>query len=227
MAVYAIGDLHLPFGRNLSMEVFGPVWKDYTQRLAQNWGRLVSESDTVVVAGDLSWAGDMNEAVADFLWLEKLPGKKLLVKGNHDHYWCSVSRMRRILAENGVASVDFIHNSSVYADGLSLCGTRGWFLDETGDRKVFERELGRLTRSLEAARDRDRRICFLHYPPVCREFDCCEIRKILEDFGVKHCYYGHLHGNSVSGAFRGTINGVKYDCISADSVGFMPVLIRE
>ncbi|MBQ8898383.1 MAG: metallophosphoesterase [Clostridia bacterium] len=226
MAIYALGDLHLPFGREKSMEIFGEGWKNYTARIKANWEKLISPEDTVVVPGDLSWAISLEEALPDFLWLDKLPGRKLLIKGNHDYYWCSLTKMRRFLGENGIISVDFIHNSSVSVEGLSLCGTRGWFLDSGDDTHIFQRELGRLKASLSAARPGEKIVCFLHYPPLCREFDCPEIRSIMEEAGVSSCYYGHLHGASHSGAFSGMHNGIRYACVSADGVGFMPVLVR-
>lgn len=226
MAVYAMGDLHLPFGRDRSMEIFGQAWKDYTARIERNWNKLISPEDTVVIAGDLCWAMGMEEALPDFRWVENLSGKKLLVKGNHDYYWASLSKMRRTLNDSGISSIDFIHNSCVVVDGLALCGTRGWFTDEGNDKKIFDRELGRLKASLSAAPKELPKIFFLHYPPICSEFDCPEIRGILEDFGVSACYYGHLHGPSIYGAFNGVHNGIKYRCISADGLGFMPELVR-
>ncbi len=226
MAIYAIGDLHLPFGRDRSMEVFGPIWKDYTRRIETNWRKLVEHGDTVVVVGDLSWAMDMASALPDFLWLDRLPGKKYLIKGNHDYYWTSLAKMRRVLTENGVTTVDFIHNESVLCEGINLCGTRGWFSDLEDDGKIYARELGRLRASLATANGNCKTACFLHYPPICREFDSPEIRGILEEYSVSSCYYGHLHGNSIAGAFNGVQNEIRYTCVSADAVGFMPVLVR-
>ena len=225
MSVYAIADLHLPFGRDRSMEIFGPAWKDYTLRIEQNWNKLIEPKDTVVIAGDFAWAMGIEESLPDFRWLERLPGKKLLIKGNHDYYWSSVTKMRRVLGENGISSVDFIHNSCV-VDGLALCGTRGWFTDEGDDKKIFERELGRLRASLASAPEGIPKVCFLHYPPICREFNCPEIQEIMEKNGVFACYYGHLHGYSLNGAFKGVHNGIKYEYISGDGIGFMPVLVR-
>lgn len=226
MAVYAIADLHLPFGRDRSMEIFGPAWKDYTRRIEQNWNKLIEADDTVVVAGDFCWAMGMEEALPDFRWIDALPGKKLLVKGNHDYYWASVTKMKRVLNDNGIFSVDFIHNSCSVVDGLALCGTRGWFIDEGNDRRIFERELGRLRASLDAAPSDLPKVCFLHYPPICSEFDCIEIRAVLEQYDVSACYYGHLHGQSLKGAFSGEHNGVRYHNISGDGTGFMPLLVR-
>ena len=226
MAVYAIADLHLPFGKDKSMEVFGPLWKDYTIRIEKNWNKLITLSDTVVIAGDFAWAMGMEEALPDFRWIDALPGKKLLIKGNHDYYWASVTKMRKVLSENGIHSVDFIHNSCAVVDGLALCGTRGWFTDEGDDKRIFDREFGRLRASLASAPVGLPKVCFLHYPPICKEFDCPEIQNIMEQNGVSVCYYGHLHGSSLNGAFKGVRNGVRYECISGDGIGFMPVLVR-
>jgi predicted phosphohydrolase len=149
------------------------------------------------------------------------------LKGNHDYYWTGLSKMRRFLAEKGIGGVDFLHNASVTADGLSLCGTRGWCPEAAEEGTVYARELGRLRASLAAAEHPDRRVCFLHYPPVGRGFDCPEIRAILSEFGVRRCYYGHLHGPSLGGAFRGEADGVRYECISADGADFTPRLVRD
>ena len=225
MAIFAIGDLHLSLDGAKPMDVF-PGWEDYVRRLEDNWRRLVSPGDTVVLAGDTSWAMSLEAARKDLAFLQSLPGKKVLLKGNHDYWWCTMNKMRAFLKNEGMDTLDFLHNNCVAAEGKALCGTRSWMFDQgqPHDEKMMARECGRLRMSLEAAGEAEK-IVFLHYPPVYPSANAQEMVSILHEYGVRRCFYGHLHGGSIRYAVQGTVDGIEYRLISADSVGFCPVKI--
>ena len=167
MALYAIGDLHLSLTADKPMEVFGPAWENYTERIGDALSRLTA-GDVLVLAGDTSWGIDLNEAEADFRFLDQFPCKKYLVKGNHDYWWSTVSKMKNFFTEKGLTTLDFLHNNCALYGDYALCGTRGWFFEEDQkphNAKVLNREVGRLETSLKAAEGRSI-FCFLHYPPL-------------------------------------------------------------
>lgn len=228
MAVYAIADLHLSFGTDKPMDVFRG-WENYTDRIKANWSRLVEETDTVVIAGDISWAMDLRDTGADFAFINALPGRKLLLKGNHDYWWTTKAKMDRWLAESGFDTMEILHNNCFVRDGKALCGSRGWFYDaETdADMKVLSREAGRLRMSLDAAKKTGLEpIVFLHYPPIYNDMECQEITTVLKEYGVRLCYYGHIHGgNAARRAFEGERDGIVYRLISCDHLGFTPLHI--
>lgn len=225
MAVFTIGDTHLSLGAAKPMDIF-PGWDNYTERLRENWLRLVSEGDTVVLAGDISWGMSLEQSRADFAWLEALPGRKLLMKGNHDYWWTTVTKMKTFFDACGFHSFDFLHNNCHIVDGVALCGTRSWLFDagEEHDEKVMNREKGRLIASLEAAGDAPK-IAFLHYPPLCAGARAEDIIDILHRYDVKRCCYGHLHGAAIRRAVQGVVDGIDYRLVSADGAGFCPVKI--
>ena len=228
MALYAIGDLHLSLTANKSMEVFGEAWRGYVDRIAAALSGL-TEEDTLLLAGDTSWGIDMAEAEADFRFLDRLPGKKLLLKGNHDYWWSTVSKMSGFFAEKGLNSFDFLHNNCHFYGDYALCGTRGWFQEENQkppDAKVLNREIMRLETSLRAAGERPI-LCFLHYPPMYQGYECPEILALLEKYQVRACFYGHLHGPTIRRRFEGERNGTAFSLISADYLGFVPKKICE
>ena len=232
MALYVIGDTHFSEGCNKPMDIFGGAWTGYRDKLVSALSVLQPE-DTLVVAGDFSWGMSLREALPDFRLLDRFPGKKLLIKGNHDYWWETVSKMKRFFAENTIETIDFLHNSCYFYNGAALCGTRGWFYDKNdpaaGDDKIFKRELIRLEASLKAAVDQGATEidCFLHYPPVFAGTEVPQITEILSRYPVKRLFYGHLHGDSLRGAFSGTRNGIYYAVVSADALGFKPIQIRE
>ncbi len=232
MALYVIGDTHFSEGCNKPMDIFGGAWTGYRDKLVSSLSILRSE-DTLVLAGDFSWGMSLQEALPDFRLLDSFPGKKLLIKGNHDYWWETVSKMKRFFAENAIETIDFLHNSCYFYNGAALCGTRGWFYDKNdpaaGDDKIFKRELIRLEASLKAAVDQGAREidCFLHYPPVFAGTEVPQITEILSRYPVKRVFYGHLHGESLRGAFSGMRNGIYYAVVSADALGFRPIQIRE
>lgn len=232
VSVFVIGDLHLSLTVNKPMDLFGGVWNGYVEKIREGWNALVSQEDTVILAGDTSWGMSLDEALADFRFIEALPGKKLLLKGNHDYFWTTVTGMRRFLAEQGIRSLDFLHNTCAVIDGTAFCGTRGWFLENENDAdgdggKVYRRELIRLRTSLDEGRKSGAQelVAILHYPPLYQSFRCGEILDILSAYSVRRCYYGHLHGRSLKYAREGEINGVQYACISADHLNFRPVRV--
>ena len=227
MSVFAIGDLHLSMGADKPMDIFGPAWEHHTERLEEAWRAAVAPEDTVVLAGDTSWGISLAESLPDFAFLESLPGKKILIKGNHDYYWDTMRKMDRFLEEHGIRSIRFLRNDFVAAEGVALCGAKGWFPDEDAaghDRKIYLREVGRLRTSLQKAADAGfaRRIVFLHYPPVMPGVSYPEIIEALREFGVEECFYGHLHGAGLAAAVQGERDGVRYRCISGDHIRFVP-----
>lgn len=226
MAIYTIGDLHLSLGCEKPMDIF-PGWQGYMEKLERHWNTLVRPEDTVVLAGDTSWAMKLEDTVADFSFLQRLPGQKLLLKGNHDYWWTTVKKMERFLQENGFDSLHILHNNSILAEGLAVCGTRSWMFDvgEAHDEKVMNRELGRLRASLDAAQEGAERVAFLHYPPVYPNANAQQVIDLLKEYNVKRCFYGHLHGNAIRFAMQGMVDGIEYRLISADALAFCPYKI--
>ncbi len=220
MALYAIGDTHLSLASDKPMDVFGGGWEGYVDKLREGFAQ-VEDGDTVVLCGDLSWAMGLEEGREDFAFLDSLPGRKLMLKGNHDYWWNTAAKMNRFFQENGFASLNILHNNCYGYGAYALCGTRGWFYEETGDQKVFRRELIRLEASLKAAGERPK-LCFLHYPPCYQGYVCREIIELLERYGVERCFYGHLHGGSHRLAVEGRYGQVDYHLVAADYLGFRP-----
>lgn len=225
MAVFTIGDTHLSLGSSKPMDIFSG-WDNYVCRLEENWRRLISDEDTVVIAGDVSWGISLEEAKQDFVFLNSLPGKKILMKGNHDYWWTTVKKMTEFLEASGLNTLSFLFNNCHVVDGTALCGTRSWLFDvgEPHDEKVMNRELGRLKMSLDAAGDLPK-IAFLHYPPLCAGAHAEGVLELLHQYGVRRCYYGHLHGAAIRRAFQGERDGIEFRLVSADSVDFCPVKI--
>ena len=208
------------------MDVFGGGWTGYVDKLKEGFSQIRPE-DTVVLCGDLSWAMGLEEAREDFAFLNALPGKKLLMKGNHDYWWTTVSKMNQFFQENNFTTFEILHNNCALYGDVALCGTRGWFYEEDrGEHsaKIFNRELIRLETSLKAAGEREK-FCFLHYPPLYQGYRCQEIIDLMKRYGVTRCYYGHLHGGSHRLAVSGDQDGVEYHLVAADYLGFKPELI--
>ncbi len=229
MALYAIADLHLSLGCNKPMDVF-PGWHGYVDRLREQWISTVQDEDVVVIAGDISWGMTLNEALEDFRFLDQLPGKKLLLKGNHDYWWETRRKMDMFFEQHQLSTITVVHNDCYpLGDGRAVCGTRGWFYDAEADadKKVLNREIGRLTMSVNAAREQGvEPIVFLHYPPFYAGVTCEEMMTALHDLGITHCYYGHIHGrNAIQKATNGCIDGIMLKLISGDALQFMPFLI--
>ena len=228
MALYAIGDTHLSLTSGKPMDIFGGGWAGYVDKLREGFNATVSQGDTVVICGDVSWGMSLEEARADFAFLDALPGgRKLLLKGNHDYWWTTASKMQAFFQENGFRTLDILHNNCHFYGETALCGTRGWFYEEErGEHsaKIFHRELIRLEASLKAVGEREK-LCFLHYPPLYQGYRCPEILELLERYGVSRCFYGHLHGGSHRLAVTGRQGSVDYALVSADYLGFRPLKI--
>lgn len=228
MALYTIADLHLSLSSNKPMDIFGG-WDNHMERLAENWSKTVSPEDIVVIPGDISWAMDLDEARADFDYINRLNGLKIISKGNHDYWWTTMAKMNAFLAENGFDSIKILHNNHYAYGKYGICGTRGW-INETevpADAKVLAREAQRLEVSVKSAFGEGLEpIVFLHYPPMYAN-DCnYDILEIMYKYNVKECYYGHLHGRSHKNAVCGERDGINFHLISGDFVQFCPVLVK-
>ncbi len=226
MALFAISDLHLSFGADKPMSVF-KGWENHTERLENAWRRVVTDDDTVVLCGDTSWALKTCDAAPDFKFIDSLPGKKIILKGNHDLWWPTVKKLREFFDENGIKTVDILHNNFFHAGDFSICGSRGWLYDASGekDEKVVRRECGRIETSLTLGTQNGQTpILFLHYPPVYGDFVCEEIFSVIKRFGVKDIYYGHIHGSGLYNTVK-EYDGVKMHLISCDCVDFTPIFI--
>ena len=225
MALYAIGDLHLCLSAPKPMDIFGGAWVGYMDKLKQGLS-VIGPEDTTVLLGDLSWALDLDSAKADFAWINDIPGKKIILKGNHDYWWSTASKAHRFFDENGIKSIDILHNNFFEYGEYALCGTRGWFYEEEKgvehDRKIMRRELMRLEASLEAAGER-KKLVFLHYPPIFLKYRCDEILELLKKYEVRLCCYGHIHGKGCAASFNGWRDGTEFRLVSADYLDFTPI----
>lgn len=229
MALFAIADTHLSLSTNKSMNVFSG-WDDYVERLERHWREIVTDDDTVVIAGDISWGMNLKQAQKDFAFLHSLPGKKLIFKGNHDYWWTTRRQMDLFFEQNGFDSLRIVHNDAVTVeDRYAVCGTRGWFFDaeEDADKLVLLREAGRLRTSIKAAKETGLTpVVFLHYPPRYADQICPEILAVLEEEEMTHCFYGHVHSNGIRLAVQGEVEGIHYRLISADALQFCPILVQ-
>ena len=229
MSLFAIADLHLSFGCDKPMDVFDG-WQNYTARLEKNWRAIVKEEDTVVIAGDISWAMKLDDTVKDFTFIQSLPGKKLIMKGNHDYWWSTKKKIDEFLSSQGFHTISIIHNNAVVVGEVAVCGTRGWLYNSQTDEdiKIVNREVGRLNASIDdAERQGAEPIVFLHYPPVYDGAECAEILNVLKKRGIRKCYFGHIHGSQAAKrAIMGDYDGIKMYLISCDYSNFTPVLVR-
>lgn len=224
MALYAIGDLHLCLGAPKPMDVFGGSWVGYMKKLEAGLS-VIRPEDTTVLLGDLSWALDLQDAQADFAWIDRIPGRKIILKGNHDYWWSTVAKFQNFCALHGFTNQFLLNNNHFEYDGWAICGTRGWFFEEEKsgqhDEKVFRRELMRLEASLRSAGALPKMV-FLHYPPRYKGYECGEILELLQQYNVRRCFFGHLHGASHSLALEGLWDGIEYRLVSADRLDFRP-----
>ncbi len=224
MSIFGISDLHLSFGADKPMDIFRG-WENHTDRLFANWNRLVSEKDTVVLPGDLSWALKLAETEKDFEFLKYLNGRKILLKGNHDLWWSTAKKIHTFFEEKKIDNVEILFNNTIIAENFAIAGTRGWFYDNSGSEKVLLREAGRLESSIKAAKETGLPILvFLHYPPVYGEYVCREILDILQKYEITEVYHGHIHGYGFNNAVK-EFEGIKFHLISCDCTQFTPVKI--
>jgi len=225
MALYAISDLHLSFGVDKPMDIFGAGWKDYTEKIKTGF-EILTPDDVCIICGDISWGMNFDESLNDFYFIDKLPGKKIILKGNHDYWWNTVSKMKAFFEANNITSISILHNNCYHYDTAAICGTRGWLFDDELDtaqnEKVMAREVLRLRTSLEAANSFKEKLCFFHYPPRYKNTVSYDIISVMNEFGVKRCIYGHLHGDGHKAATLGLAEGIDYEMVSADFISFTP-----
>lgn len=228
MSIYVIGDLHLSFGVDKPMNIFGENWENHAEKIKKNWLKRVNENDTVILPGDFSWAMYLEESEKDFEFLNSLPGRKILSKGNHDYWWTTVTKMYKFLKEKNFNNIDFLYNNSYLIEDKIIVGTRGWTTNSKSEEnyRILKRENDRLKLSLESGLKQfggDKEIyAFIHYPPFFKEMVPEEInfRATLEKYNVKKCIYAHLHGDSHKEAIEGEINGISYSLASSDYLNF-------
>lgn len=234
MSIYVIADLHLSFKEPKPMHIFGNNWTDHPEKIRKNWLEKVKEEDLVVLPGDFSWAMHLEDTYEDFKYLNSLPGKKLLLKGNHDYWWTTLKKMREFLKKNNFSNIDFIYNNSYMYENTILTGTRGWaVLDSDNSKKMIKREDIRLKLAIEEGikeygTDKEI-IVFMHYPPITKNKILSEEEmkfiELMKKYNVKRCYYGHLHGNSIYDAVEGKIQGIELKLVSADRLDFKLIKI--
>lgn len=224
MALYGIADLHLSFSVDKPMDIYGPAWVNHAERVAEAWGKEIKEEDTVVIAGDISWGLKLAEAETDLRWIDSLPGTKVFIKGNHDPWWTSISKLNR-LSE----TMHFLQNDFFVYEGKAICGSRGWLCPGSSDykahdEKIYLRELLRLRASLESAKAEgfEEIIGFMHYPPTNEKREASGFTEIWEEFGVGNVYYGHLHGDNREIGKDFTLEGITYSLISCDFLDCRP-----
>lgn len=233
MKIWALSDLHLSLDGNKSMDVFGGDWENYMQKIKENWNNQVDEGDIVLVAGDISWAMRLEEAVQDLKFFDSLKGTKIIIKGNHEYWWKSISAVRNILPSNMIA----LQNDCYKIGNNIFCGTRGWVLPEKGkplsaeDEKIYKREIERLKLTLSAMQKQreegNKVFCMMHFPPFDFEHDDSEFTKLLEEYNVDYCIYGHLHNTKGKCPIFWQKGNVKYYFTSTDALCHNPIEICE
>ena len=230
MSLYCISDPHLSFSCDKPMDIFGDRWQDYVAKLEKNWKETVGGEDIVILPGDISWAMNLSQALEDFKFINALPGRqKIILKGNHDYWWTSRSKMESFFEENGLDTLKILHNNFFpYDEKYGICGSRGW-INEDGkvhDKKILDREAGRLEASILPCVESGREpIVFLHYPPLYAEEICNEVYDVLKKYNVKKCFYGHIHGASYRYAIDGVYDGIDFRLASCDYLEFVPIKI--
>ena len=234
MSIFAIADLHLSFAPDVDkpMDIYGARWHDHAARLERNWRELVTDDDTVIVAGDISWALNLEDAKYDLDWVDSLPGHKVLYKGNHDLWWNGITKLNKMY-EN----ITFVQNDCFEAEDFVICGTRGWLTPDNddfkeADEKIYRRELMRMESSLSAGKrlldEKKEMVAVMHFPPVSKTASFSGFQQLFEDYGIKHVLYGHIHGeDGFKNTIRGNHHGVEYDLISLDFLNCRPMLLER
>lgn len=234
MSIYAIGDLHLSFCPTVDkpMDIYGSGWYNHAERLKRNWCDMIRDEDTVIIPGDISWGLKLEEAGYDLRWIDSLPGRKVMIKGNHDLWWNGITKLNRMYE-----SITFLQNDFYYAEGIFICGSRGWLTPDndeygTDDEKIYRREMLRLRASLDKAAEfpecsGDRILGVLHYPPVSKPAAFSGFQQIFEEYGVKRVIYGHVHGaDGFRNAIQGMYHGIQYQLVSLDYLNCRPLCIK-
>ena len=242
MSIYVIGDLHLSFHENKPMDIFGENWKGHEEKIRKDWINKVTEKDLVILPGDFSWSTYLKDTYDDFNYLNSLPGKKLLLKGNHDYWWTTLKSMRNFLKENSFENIDFIFNNAYEFENYIIAGTRGWSQTEEENEKFLNRETQRLEMSLKQAKEIQEKklqeeniekeiIVFMHYPPITNtqveKKEETSFIKIMKKYNIKKCYYGHLHGTAIKEAVEQEYQEINFKLVSADKLGFKLLRIRD
>ncbi|MBL4936811.1 metallophosphoesterase [Clostridium sp. YIM B02515] len=227
MGLYAISDLHLALSGDKPMDVFGEKWYRHDEKIKSNWLDKIKKEDTVLIGGDISWSMKMEEGLKDLDWIHELPGTKILIKGNHDYWWQSISKLNALYGD-----MNFIQNNFFSYEDYAICGTRGWNCPggehfTSHDEKIYTRELNRLRLSLDSAVKAGFKkfIAMVHYPPTNEKFNETEFIRIFKEYGVEKVIYGHLHGPALSRVMVGNIDGIEYILTSADYIDFNPIKI--
>lgn len=223
MGIFAIGDLHLSFNNDKPMDIFGDEWKDHHAKIKEDWLMRVKEDDLVIIPGDISWAMSFSEASKDLKWIDELPGRKVLFKGNHDYWWTSKKKM-----DGSYTSIEFMHNSFTSYDKIAICGTRGWLCPneaqfDDNDKKIYEREAIRLENSINQAKRLGYEIIIvaMHFPPTNEKKEPSLFTDIFEKYEVKEVVYGHVHSKEYyKMTLQGTHRGINYSLASCDYLNF-------
>ena len=234
MSIYAIADLHLSFNHPKPMDIFGNNWENHAVKIKDDWIKNVKDQDTVLIPGDFSWETYLEDTYKDFEFLDKLPGKKILLKGNHDYWWTTLTNIRNYLKENNFNTIDILSNNSYELENYMVVGTRGWDYTKQDDRKIIQREIGRLKLSLEDAKNTNENkptlVC-MHYPPISKNYLNNEFERkiinLLKEYKVKKCIYGHLHGAAHAQAIVGEREGIEFNLVSADYLNFKLLKIQS
>lgn len=235
MSIYTIGDLHLSFRENKPMDIFGENWANHEQKIKEDWLKKVKEEDLVVLPGDFSWATYLKDTDLDFEYINNLPGKKLLLKGNHDYWWTTLNKLRTFVEEEKFSNIDFIYNNAYEFENKIIVGTRGWSFGESEeDKKIAKREAMRLELSINEGKklygEEKEVIAFMHYPPIINSHiaknEPSDYVRVMQKYGIKKCFYGHLHSTSIQEAVDGNYFGIEFKLVSADGVDFKLVKIN-
>lgn len=227
MSIYAIADLHLSLNHKKPMDIFGQNWENHAEKIKEDWVSKVKENDTVLIPGDFSWETYLEDTKKDFEFLNSLPGKKILLKGNHDYWWTTLTNIRNYLSENSFKTIDILFNNSYEVENYLVAGTRGWDYTLSSDRKIIEREINRLKLSLDNAKrinDKKEIIVCMHYPPISKNYINNEFEQriinLFKEYNVKKCFYGHLHGTAHNQAVIGNVQEINLYLVSADFLDF-------
>lgn len=237
MSIFVLSDTHLSLYNDKPMDIFGNRWQSYAQKLDRGWKSVVTDKDTVIIPGDISWGISLDEAKKDLLYIDSLPGQKYISKGNHDYWWSTVNKIGKFFEENCIQTIKLLHNNAYVAENCVICGTRGWYNEsknaprDADYQKIVNREAGRLELSIKSGLnlldgEEKEFLVFLHFPPVYRDYVCDEIIDVLHRYNIKRVYYGHIHGvYNIPASFE--YEGITFTITSADYLNFVPLLVER